>query len=152
MIDPFNPPPRPAALFCHWTTTREPDGTWKHVSKCAPNEFRITPAEFPTLTRECAEGRCYAEIPDDHPSMVSKLFSVTTATLKWIRAGRPTRTPEEVAAAFKLCQACPKFIPTAEDRSKGTCKLCGCGLASIGGMANKISMATEHCPLKNPKW
>jgi hypothetical protein len=143
------PQPRPV-LYCKVTSKQLPDGMWEHTSKCGV--VRQTPAEWPTLRRECEQAKCYEDIPDDHPTFTSKAFSFSAAMLKWIRAGRPMRRPAEMAECFAICQGCPKFIPTSEDRSKGTCKVCGCGLAKVGGMMNKISMATEHCPLKKPKW
>lgn len=66
------------------------------------------------------------------------------AVLRWILAGRPTRTDEEVAACLAECH-----IPCEEYVSQwgGRCKACRCRV-NKGQLAvfNKARMATEDCP------
>jgi hypothetical protein len=78
------------------------------------------------------------------------------AITKWVSAGAPTRTDEEVDEIFETqCKQCPLY---SVDR--GRCKSCGCnlsgdeaGLKSLlklfhaNALVNKIRMLTEHCPL-----
>ena len=46
------------------------------------------------------------------------------AIQRWVAAGMPERTDEEVAAIFdNHCQSCPKF-----SKSNSTCNVCGCKL------------------------
>lgn len=51
------------------------------------------------------------------------------------------RSAEEQAACLAICRDCEHFV-AAEER----CAVCGCV------MAFKVKLATEHCPLSEPKW
>jgi hypothetical protein len=55
--------------------------------------------------------------------------------------GEPIRVPDEVyAERTAICSACEHY-----DRARDTCTRCGCrGL--------KRAIATEACPLADPKW
>ena len=68
------------------------------------------------------------------------------ALTRWIAAGRPIRTDEEVEEIVAICEDCDKY-KTDEKR----CRVCGCGV-STGGLAifNKARLATERCP--KDKW
>ena len=85
------------------------------------------------------------------PSLLKQAASFVSAEAKWIAAGRPIRDEERVAELFTICQACEQFRPGTSEL-EGSCAVCGCRLRSIGGLFNKIQMATESCPLKPPKW
>lgn len=76
------------------------------------------------------------------------------ALQKWVKAGRPVRSQEEIARLHAICVRC-KFYKA--DR----CLLCGCAVSkqpvkafglikTSSAMFNKLKMATEKCP-KN-KW
>lgn len=67
------------------------------------------------------------------------------AITRWVGAGCPTRSDEEVALIFKsACQPCSHFKQL--DNGEAQCTDCGCGLSTHGGaLSNKIRMATEHC-------
>jgi len=66
------------------------------------------------------------------------------ALSRWLAAGRPVRTQQEIDGLLEICKACELF-----DGSK--CRRCGCRLSkSTSGWANKLAMATEQCPLG--KW
>ena len=70
-----------------------------------------------------------------------------SAVARWTAAGFPTRSDEEVERIYALCAECPW------KHEDGYCRRCGCWLnKSQHAMANKIRMATEHCPLPTPKW
>ena len=84
------------------------------------------------------------------PTVARKAYSLAAASGRWIRAGRPRRSPERIAEVFEICQACPEFRPT--DDANGTCNLCGCPLRQRGGLIDKISMATESCPADPQRW
>ena len=63
------------------------------------------------------------------------------AVARWMEAGSPIRSDEEVKRIYDLCQMC-KFYS-----KHGSCKLCGCKLSrSKIAFLNKIRMATEDCP------
>jgi len=98
-------------------------------------------------TEPVAEG----ELPPDYPPMSLQLWLYKEALLKWQRAGRPTRSEEEVKRIHEtLCN--PPGEPCAwYDSEKKRCKGCGCKVSTSSmAVLNKIKMATEHCPLE--KW
>jgi len=71
-----------------------------------------------------------------------KAIRYGTSTARWIAAARPTRSPTEVERLFvTFCKPCPKI-----DEEGKRCRLCGCALRK------KLHRATDHCPLKSPKW
>lgn len=71
------------------------------------------------------------------PTNASKIAEAAKAMSKWIAAGRPTRTTNELAVVNTICDGC-------EHKQGSKCGFCGCYLAP------KTRMATEHCPLE--KW
>ena len=80
-------------------------------------------------------------------SVGGKVLRYGKAVARWVKAGRPVRTPDEVARIYDdLCRPCDDF-----DVEKETCKVCGCPVRkSAKALRNKIGMATEHCP--GEKW
>lgn len=75
------------------------------------------------------------------------------AVLRWIRNGKPTRTPEEIKERFEICRQCENFLPLAGKPWRGRCRKCGCYLGRHAHRllkGNKIAMKTEKCPLN--KW
>lgn len=102
------------------------------------------------------------KVPANGPPLRTRVRRYGRAVRRWLRAGKPTRTNEEVAAIYRdHCLTC-KY----RDPRKGTCKLCGCRVCGKDGafftflglslpakaraMLNKIRMGTEHCPRN--KW
>jgi hypothetical protein len=78
------------------------------------------------------------------PSLPKRIVNYGTAITKWLLAGRPKRTGEEIRKILNICYICDKF--TFEK-----CAICGCCVNSkTGGLQNKIVMATEKCP--EDKW
>jgi hypothetical protein len=67
------------------------------------------------------------------------------ALSRWIKAGRPVRSEEEVKRILlTYCEPCRAY-------GEGRCRYCGCQVNLIGtAPQNKIAMATEECPLT--KW
>ena len=78
-------------------------------------------------------------------SFVGRVKSYTEAVYDWNKAGRPTRSDEDVKRIYEeKCKPCERFF-------KGTCSECGCKVNKSGvPLINKIKMGTESCPLK--KW
>lgn len=77
--------------------------------------------------------------------MGNKVWNYFEAIRKWVAAGRPVRTKEEIATLFaEHCNnGCDRY-----DKEKHACKSCGCVVAAEGSpLDNKLAMATEHCPL-----
>jgi len=83
-----------------------------------------------------------------YPAISLQLWSFKEALIKWNKAGRPTRTQEEVDHIHREFCAVPCEW---YDEGAGRCRGCGCKVTT-GSIAvfNKIKMATEHCP--KDKW
>ena len=82
---------------------------------------------------------CSVERP---PSVTAQLSSYAAAVSRWLAAGRPVRTDEQVGELLAICQdnRCGKY-------RDGQCLACGCRVNSSGwALANKLRMATEDCP------
>lgn len=106
-------------MICDFETV-EIDGKYQH--KCRNCGYSIL-ASAKSLTRRCTT----------LPPVGQQLKTVTLATLKWVAAGRPERTAEEIDAILAVCKTCEHFTGSR-------CKLCGCWLRA------KAKMATESCP------
>lgn len=80
------------------------------------------------------------------PSLVTQVANVSKGAAKWIAAGRPVRSDEEVAKLFDQCQSnvCGLYRP--KEDGVGRCAGCGCWLKRNGGLMNKLKWATEDCP------
>ena len=73
-----------------------------------------------------------------------KVTRYAMAVARWVAAGSPTRTDDEVGCLLSICQACPTG---RYDAARGECLKCGCRINAGGsGLANKLRMATESCP------
>lgn len=79
---------------------------------------------------------------DRPPSVTAQLSSYAAAVSRWLAAGRPVRSDEQVGELLAICQdnRCGKY-------RDGQCLACGCRVNSSGwALANKLRMATESCP------
>jgi len=91
------------------------------------------------------------------PSLVRKARKYSSAVARWIKAGKPVRSPEEATAIYEgICCPCVDF-----DDVRETCSLCRCVLKPGGalltllarllgddvanGLLAKTYMGTEHC-------
>jgi formamidopyrimidine-DNA glycosylase len=79
----------------------------------------------------------------DYPALTVQLLAYKEAIIKWKKAGRPTRSKEEVDRIHNnYCLKCDWY-----DKEKKRCRGCGCKVTkSALAIFNKIKMATEHCP------
>lgn len=91
---------------------------------------------------------------DDSQILPQDLISLTKRyTLerkKWVNAGKPLRSPEEIERIFRICQACPFFF--AESSASGSCNICGCQIKRRGKLMNKAAWATTECPKTPSEW
>lgn len=80
-------------------------------------------------------------------TLCQKAIRYTRALARWIKAGRPLRSPEEIREIFTAhCQACESW-----NADGSSCQCCGCRVnTSTVAALNKIAMKTENCPLE--KW
>lgn len=97
---------------------------------------------LPVTPEQCSA--CDKETRDRVATLGDKLVGYAGAIKRWVAAGRPTRTEEEIIAIFRdHCGNCEMY-----DKEKHSCKNCGCSLALTGNpLTNKLAMGTEHCPL-----
>lgn len=104
-----------------------------------PKHWRTTPKSG----QACGHGK-----PCGRPGIVRKAGRYTASVARWIAAGRPTRSQDEIDALLAICQGCEHFSAEAS-----ACRLCGCNLNNQrSGLTNKLAMATEHCPDTPPRW
>ena len=92
--------------------------------------------------REGTRRNCSSNAP--RPSLGTQLTGYAAAVSRWLAAGAPKRSDEEVDDLLAICQACPTG---RYDASRGACSKCGCKVnASSWAILNKLRMATESCP------
>jgi hypothetical protein len=88
------------------------------------------------------------DVPLKYPALSMQIWTYKEALIKWNKAGRPTRTQEEVEHIHSTycASGCEWY-----DEDAQRCKGCGCAV-TVGSLAvfNKIKMGTEHCP--KDKW
>lgn len=103
-----------------------------------------------------AEDDGTAIVPRVKSTTVQKVKGYGKSTLRWIAAGSPLRSSEEVDQIFSICKSCEHF-------KENQCTTCGCNVRSSqkesttilgihvpAGMTNKLRRATEKCPVG--KW
>lgn len=88
--------------------------------------------------------RCTKDEKMATPNLLEKVVSYSAAVRKWVAAGRPERTQEEIESIFnEHCNRCEMF-----DKVKKICNSCGCpSNTDQPAIRNKLKMATEACPL-----
>ena len=71
---------------------------------------------------------------------------------KWVAAGKPVRSPEEIERIFNICEknTCGYYEKKSEKTSK--CNFCGCYLKKKSNSFNRISWSNLGCPLEEPLW
>lgn len=79
------------------------------------------------------------------PSVARQARSVTAAWLRWRQAGCPKRSREEIHRIAAICETCAFGGDRHPVFRYKRCRKCGCSRVKLG-------WATEHCPLKPPKW
>ena len=77
------------------------------------------------------------------PGLARRALSYAEAVARWMSAGRPERSPDEIERLFQAhCQSCGWY-----DTTRQICRGCGCRTVTTGwSIRNKLAMATEHCP------
>ena len=105
-------------------------------------KFNFYCAGKPTTQIDCE--RCQA---GETPRFLKQIKNYAHAISAWVPQDMPKRTDEEVFAILNnQCSPCEHY-----DKARGRCNVCGCRLnTSSTAVANKIRMATEHCP--KGKW
>jgi hypothetical protein len=83
--------------------------------------------------------------PEKVPSVARQVRTVTRAWLRWQQAGGPKRPREEIQRIAAICETCTFGGDRHPVFGYKRCRKCGCSRVKLG-------WATEHCPLKPPKW
>lgn len=99
----------------------------------------------PRYRKAWKEGKFPPIQPVTEPSAAKKVVRYAGAVSRWVLAGKPERSQEEVARIYDtICKPCEFF-------KNDSCVTCGCRVRRSGAaLLNKISMDTESCPKK--KW
>jgi len=122
----------------------KPDGSLQVRAFCLASNKKVDPAGCEQCNGEVAElgGTLKPEIPET-PALAVQAKNYWSAVKKWIGAGRPTRTDDEVRKIHaNYCLRCDWY-----DKPAKRCKGCGCKVTPVGkALLNKARMATEHCP------
>lgn len=89
-------------------------------------------------------GRCNKETREHEAKFGEKVKHYFGAVRRWVAKGKPTRSKEEIDQIFEEhCKGCERY-----DKASHACKNCGCAVSiDSSPLANKIGMASEHCPL-----
>jgi hypothetical protein len=79
----------------------------------------------------------------DYPSLYIQIMNYKEAVSRWLKAGKPTRTKQQMEQIVEAhCKKCDWY-----DKKAKRCKGCGCRISNSSiAIANKVKMATEHCP------
>jgi len=106
------------------------------ILACGPRAFNATLDQ-----KQPANGKM--------PPITRRIGNYAKSIARWEAAGRPTRSPEEVARLYATCcQHCRHFKAT-----KRSCSICGCRVRADGkAFLNKLAMGTERCPAPTPLW
>lgn len=88
--------------------------------------------------------RCAKDTKDATPNLLEKVMNYSAAVRKWVAAGRPERTQDEIESIYnEHCSKCAMF-----DVKRKVCNSCGCPASTDQPpLRNKLKMATEACPL-----
>jgi len=90
------------------------------------------------------------------PSLTQQLTSAAIAYTRWIVAGCPRPTLEQLTDRLAACNTCPHLI--GRDGGEKRCGLCGCPINKVAHLfgtverPGKAEMATEVCPDTLPRW
>jgi hypothetical protein len=85
------------------------------------------------------------------PGAMQLFKNVGLATARWVKAGRPVRSEDEITEIFeKVCRPCKHFRPSGWN-NRGSCDICGCRV-NLGKGLNKLRWGTESCPDKPPRF
>ena len=76
------------------------------------------------------------------PTLLQQSVGVTKEVAKWVKAGAPLRSADEVARLHAICKACEHWNPKGFI-FWGRCNVCGCG-------SLKAHLETSTCKLG--KW
>lgn len=122
----------------------KPDGSLQVCAFCLATRKKIDCSACQNCKGELAQldGTFNPEAPQT-PALTAQAKNYWKAVKKWISAGRPVRSDEDVKKIHaNYCLQCDWY-----DKQVQRCKGCGCKVRPSGAaLLNKVRMATEHCP------
>lgn len=83
-------------------------------------------------------------LPPDLPPLIVEGFNLAGSLFRWVAAGFPVSTKEEIKRRGAICRACPNFV-------NERCRLCGC-CSSDEVFYSKLVLGSEVCPDNPPRW
>ena len=120
------------------------------TASLAINWVRLNdPDRVPSIVHRLRPLLAVTHVKKTNPGVMAMTAGYVESTVKWVAAGCPMRTDEEVSEIFvSLCRPCEHSEDLREEAVK--CRVCGCGLNLLGAAFNKIRRRTENCPIH--KW
>ena len=126
---------------CQWIYPHKSDKPPRR--NCPKRRKPLTPEQKAEAERQQKEAAEAGAKLGWTPAMAMRYARALT---RWIAAGRPQRTDEEVEEIVKICEGCNKY-----KADEGRCKVCGCKVHTPGiPILSKARLATERCP--KDKW
>lgn len=77
----------------------------------------------------------------EYPPLLEQIANAAKAAVKFVASGCETAGQAEFDRRLSICEACDQY-----DAKSKRCRICGCKTAA------KLRMASERCPLPEPKW
>lgn len=120
------------------------------TSNYPPCEFRYRQSSQPTcgmtglkVDKDVCQ-RCAKDTKMETATLIGKVMNYQAAVRKWVGAGRPVRSQEEIDRIYEEhCSQCNMY-----DKARKICNSCGCpATKDQPALRNKLKMATEACPL-----
>lgn len=108
---------------------------------CENCSFAVVKHEKPCKKKQKVKAENKEEVKD-YPPVSIQMINYKDALIRWQKAGKPTRSEEEVNKILETCKTCDWY-----DEDKKRCRGCGCKVTTSSfAILNKAKMATEHCP------
>lgn len=79
--------------------------------------------------------------PPEYPPLAQQAVNALKAAGRFVKSGLKTVGKAEYERRLAICEACDQY-----DAEKKRCRECGCRTEY------KLRMASEHCPLPEPRW
>lgn len=130
-------------MNCRWLTLQKGQACIHRCGYVLKRDYDQQPV------RVCP-GPTQQQTQAEPPSLIERATKYSGAVLRWMAAGSPTRSKEEIARIFAICKACEHFV----DNDRPHCGLCGCTCSEgTNPILNKLAMGTEEqCPDNPPRW
>lgn len=130
-----------------------------HISECRICQLAESDPRYAALwgiVREPVAVKAKTEhTPPAAPGLPAMAVKAGKAYARWIAAGRPKLSAEQINQRQEACDSCPNQVTK---NGHNTCGLCGCPLGNVSYLwgsverPGKLEMATETCPAVPSRW